>query len=111
MKPFIKNIILFTVAGIIAILIIASLVVSITKMGANVFQFSKNLVEDLGGGNMIVGIIMAILTCFGLANSVIGFFKPPQFLASFPTWVQYTYLALSLFGTAALFYVFINRVL
>ena len=111
MKPFIKNIILFTVAGIVAILIIASLVVSITKMGANAFEFAQTSIDALGGGNMIVGIIMAILTCFGLANSVIGFFKPPQFLEAFPTWVQYTYLALSLFGTAALFYVFINSVL
>lgn len=111
MKPFIKNIILFTVAGIVAILIIVSLVTSVAQMGTNVFQFSKNLVEDLGGGNIIVGIIMAILTCFGLANSVTGFFKPPKLMESFPTWVQYTYLALSLFGTAALFYVFINRVL
>ena len=111
MKPFIKNIILFTVAGIIAILIIASLVVSITKMGANVFEFAQTSIDALGGGNIIVGIIITVLACFGLVNSVIGFFKPPQFLESFPTWVQYTYLALSLFGTAALFYVFINSVL
>lgn len=111
MKPIIKNIILFTVAGIIAILIIASLVMSITKIGANVFEFAQTSIEALGGGNMIVGIIMTVLTCFGLANSVIGFFKPPKLMESFPTWVQYTYLALSLFGTAALFYVFINRVL
>ena len=111
MKPFIKNIILFTVAGIIAILIIISLISSIGNMGVNIFRFAKTSIEALGGGNIIVGIIMTVLTCFGLANSVIGFFKPPKLMKSFPTWVQYTYLALSLFGTAALFYVFINRVL
>lgn len=111
MKPIIKNIILFTVAGIIAILIIFSLISSISNMGVNIFEFAKTSIEALGGGNIIVGIIMTVFTCFGLANSVIGFFKPPQFLEAFPTWVQYTYLALSLFGTAALFYVFINHIL
>ena len=111
MKSFIKNFILYAFVAVISILIIFSLISSIGNMGVNIFEFSKNSIEAFGGGNIIVGIIITVLTCFGLANSVIGFFKPPKLLESFPTWVQYMYLALSLFGTAALFYVFINRVL
>ena len=111
MKEKLKTVLLYGFVIIIATLVAASLVISISKMGFNVFEFLKNAVLTLGNGRMFAGIILTILTLFGLANSIIGLFKPPQFLENVPKWLQTTYLGLSIFGTAALFYVFINHII
>lgn len=111
MKGKLNTVLLYGFVIIIVLLVVASLVISISKMGFNVFEFLKNAVLTLGNGRIFVGILLTILTLFGLANSVIGMFKPPQFLENAPKWLQTTYFALSIFGTVALFYVFINHIL
>ena len=115
MKNKLKKILLYTFVIIIAILIILSVILSISKMGFNVFEFLKNAALTLGNGRIFVGIILTILVLFGLANSIIGLFRPPQWLNDWfdnaPSWLGQIYVVLSLLGTAALFYVFINHII
>lgn len=111
MKEKLKTVLLYGFVIIIALLVVASLIISISKIGFNVFGFLKNAVLTLGNGRIFVGIILTILTLFGLANSIIGLFNPPQFLENAPQWIQTTYFGLSIFGTVALFYVLINHIL
>lgn len=111
MKDKLKKILLYAFAIIIAILIILSVVLSISRIEFNVFDFLETAVLTLGNGQIFVGIILAILVLFGLANSVIGMFKPPQFLENAPQWLINVYLGASILGTVALFYVFISYIL
>ena len=114
MKGKLKTVLLYGFVIIIVLLVVASLVMSIFGMGLNVFEFLENAVLTLGNGRIFVGILITILTLFGLANSVIGLFNPPQWLddwfANAPSWLQTIYGLLSMFGTVALFFVFINHI-
>lgn len=111
MKEKIKSALLFVFVTIIALLVITSFILSISNVGYNVFEFVKNSVLSLGNGNIFVGIVLTILALFGLANSIIGLFNPPSFLENVPQWLQITYFGFSIFGTIALWYIFINHVL
>lgn len=106
-----KTILLYAFVIIIALLVITSLVLSIYKMGSNTFEFLGEAVLTLGNDNLLVGILLVILVLFGLTNSIIGLFNPPNFLTNAPEWVQTAYFGLSALGTVALFYVFIERII
>lgn len=115
MKEKLKTVLLYGFVIIIVLLVVASLVMSIFGIGLNVFEFLKNAVLTLGNGRIFVGILITILTLFGLANSIIGLFRPPQWLNDWfdnaPSWLGQIYVVLSLLGTVALFYVFINHII
>ena len=93
---------------IIAAITIAGMVLS----GVGVIIFFKNVVLALGNGNIFYGIILTILVLFGIINSVIGLFNPPQWLDNLfdevPSWIGTVYAALSMFGTIALVIMFVN---
>lgn len=93
---------------IVAVITIAGTVLS----GVGVIIFFKNVVLALGNGNIFYGIILTILVLFGIINSVIGLFYPPQWLNNLfdeiPSWIGHIYAALSMFGTIALVIMFVN---
>lgn len=94
--------------GVVAILTITGIILG----GYGVFNFFKNVVLALGNGNIFYGIILTILVLFGITNSVIGLFNPPQWLNTLfdeiPSWIGNVYAALSIFGTIALVIMFVN---
>lgn len=91
---------------VIAIIILLSVIIG----GVNVFNFLKNIVLALGNGNVFLGILLTILSGFGIFNAFMGVFHPPELLenllADAPQWLSNIYVALSWFGTLSLLLLF-----
>ncbi len=99
-------------AIIFLVIIVAITIAGMVFSGVRIIMFFKNVVLTLGNGNVFSGIILTILVLFGITNSVIGIFNPPQWLNTLfdevPSWIGKVYIALSVFGTIALVIMFVN---
>ena len=110
MKNTLIKILLYIIGIIFVIMLIIALLWNFSDSEASLWEFAGNAILNLGGGVIWKGILLMILSIFGLLNSVYGLFHPPEFLAdkleNAPEWIGRIYFAFSIMGTAAIFYLF-----
>lgn len=110
MKNTLIKILLYIVGIIFAIMLIIALLWNFSDSEASLWEFAGNAILNLGGGVTWKGILLMILSIFGLLNSVYGVFHPPELLenllADAPQWLSNIYVGLSWFGTLSLFLLF-----
>lgn len=106
-----KNKLGFILCCIFILVIIVINIVGFAFAGFNIFSFFKNAALTLGNGNIFVGILLTVLSIFGLINSVIGLLNPPKWqnniLEDAPQWIAFIYAVLSYLGTPVLIILFI----
>ena len=110
MKNTLIKILLYIIGIIFVIMLTIALLWNFSDSEVSLWKFAGNAILNLGGGVIWKGILLMILSIFGLLNSVYGLFHPPEFLAdkleNAPEWIGRIYFAFSLIGTITLFGLF-----